>query len=53
MPKSIQQMLTELEIEDVEDSMFYNNNNGFNKPCGRDLVRLAQRIAKHSNTCTS
>jgi hypothetical protein len=53
MPKSIQQTLAELEIEDVEDSMFYDDNNGFDKPCGRDLVRLAQRIAKHSNTCTS
>ncbi|KAF5024260.1 hypothetical protein F66182_3669 [Fusarium sp. NRRL 66182] len=52
IPKSIQQTLEEMDMDDVDDSMFYHDEET-DRPCGRDLIRLAQRIAKHSNTCSS
>ncbi|KAM0310914.1 hypothetical protein ACHAPQ_012446, partial [Fusarium lateritium] len=52
MPKSVQKPLEKLG-EDVDDTMFYDDNAAIDMPCGKDLVRLAQRIAKHSNTCSS
>ncbi|KAM0468301.1 hypothetical protein ACHAP7_011035 [Fusarium lateritium] len=52
MPKSVQKPLEKLG-EDVDDTMFYDDNAAIDMPCGKDLIRLAQRIAKHSNTCSS
>lgn len=52
MPKSIQETLAKLG-EDVDDTMFYDDDPAIDGPCAKDLIRLAQRIAKHSNTCSS
>ncbi|KAM0342863.1 hypothetical protein ACHAPU_009140 [Fusarium lateritium] len=52
MPRSLQDTLTRLG-EDVDDTMFYDDGAALDGPCAKDLIRLAQRIAKHSNTCSS
>lgn len=53
MPRSIQQTLQDIDVGALDDGMFFDNDFVTDGPCSKDLVRHAQRIAKHSNTCSS
>ncbi|KAG8406856.1 hypothetical protein J3459_018614 [Metarhizium acridum] len=53
MPKSLYQSLRDVGVGRLYDDMFFEQDTAADRPCDKDLVRYAQRIAQHSNTCAS